>query len=275
MVPPLNDQQLERYSRQIILDEIGEEGQQRLLGAKVLVIGAGGLGSPVLLYLAAAGIGQLGVVDDDVVDRSNLQRQIIHTTARIGQNKAYSAAQTLGSLNPDIQLHIHPERITAANIRPIFSPYDLIIDGSDNFPTRYLVHDVCFFLKKPLLSAALLRFEGQITTWKGYLGHPHPCYRCLFPEAPATGTVPRCQTAGILGSVAATLGSMLATETVKEILGLGTNLSGLMLLYNALEPSFQQIRLEKQSSCRFCNHPQSWENILKEEKQRIDGCQIP
>lgn len=274
MTLSLNDQQLERYSRQIILDEIGEEGQQKLLEAKVLVIGAGGLGSPVLLYLAAAGIGQLGILDDDMVDRSNLQRQIIHTTARIGQNKAYSAAQTLSFLNPDVQLHIYPERLTAQNIQSLFSSYDLIIDGSDNFPTRYLVHDVCFLLKKPLLSAALLRFEGQITTWKGYLGHPHPCYRCLFAEPPASGTVPRCQTAGILGSVAATLGSMLATETVKEILGLGMSLSGQMLLYDALQPSLQKIHLEKLLSCRFCNYPQTWENILKPEKQWIDGCQI-
>ena len=273
MISLLTDHQLERYSRQIILDEVGEDGQIKLLNSKILVIGAGGLGSPVLMYLTAAGIGAIGIIDDDTVDVSNLQRQIIHHHSRLGQNKAYSAAQSLNQLNPENLLRIYPQRLDKQNIVSILSDYDLIIDGSDNFPTRYLVHDCCFLLKKPLMSAALLRFEGQISTFKGYLGAPHPCYRCVFPEPPQAGSVPRCQTAGILGSVAGTMGTFLVTETLKEILGIGHGLSGQMLLYDALDQTLNRIAITKQLNCPFCSKPRSLSDLVQHDEV-IDSCQI-
>jgi molybdopterin/thiamine biosynthesis adenylyltransferase len=248
----LSDAQFERYARHLVLEEVGEEGQQKLLGAKVLVVGAGGLGSPLLLYLAAAGIGTLGIVDDDVVDLSNLQRQIIHPTESIGVPKVESARQTLRHVNPEVKVVLHAERLGDSNARALVDAYDLVADGSDNFATRYLLNDTCFRARKPLVGAALAPFEGQLSTFKAYLGPPHPCYRCLFREPPPPDSVPRCETAGILGAIAGVMGTLQATEVLKEILGLGESLSGSLLIYDALRAGFQKIKLPRDPDCPTC-----------------------
>jgi adenylyltransferase/sulfurtransferase len=252
MEDELTDAQFHRYARHLILDEIGEAGQARLLAARVLVIGAGGLGAPVLLYLAAAGVGTLGIVDDDIVELSNLQRQVIHTTARLGTRKTESAAATLRALDPAITLELHAERLTEANVDRLIAGYDLVADGSDNFPTRYLVNDACVRAGKIFVSGALLRFEGQLSVFKPHAGPAHPCYRCLFPEPPAAGSTPRCEEAGILGAVAGVVGTLQATEIVKEILGLGTSLSGTLLMYDALGSSFYRIAIPRDPDCQVC-----------------------
>ena len=250
MAAELDDDQLERYARHVILDEVGEEGQLKLLQAKVLVIGAGGLGAPVLMYLAAAGIGTIGVVDFDTVDLSNLQRQIIHSTDEIGQPKTRSAAERIETLNPEINVIEHRVRLAPGNAEELFSQYDLIVDGSDNFSSRYLANETCVKLKKPLVSAALVRFEGQLSTYK-----PHetgPCYRCLFPEPPDPALVPRCDTVGIFGAVAGVMGSLQATEVLKEILGLGTSLAGQLLLFDSLDQTFRKIKAARDPNCPVC-----------------------
>ena len=248
----LSDAQVERYARHLILDEIGEAGQERLLAARVLVVGAGGLGAPLLLYLAAAGVGTLGVVDDDVVDLSNLQRQVIHTTARIGAAKVASAEATLAALDPAIRLETHQTRLTAENVDRLVGAYDLVADGSDNFATRYLVNDACVRARKTFVSGALLRFEGQLATFKPHAGPEHPCYRCLFPEPPPPGSTPRCEEAGILGVVAGVVGTLQATEVLKEIIGLADSLSGSLLIYDALATSFYRVRVKRDPSCPVC-----------------------
>jgi adenylyltransferase/sulfurtransferase len=248
----LSDAQFERYARHLVLEEVGEEGQQKLLGAKVLVVGAGGLGSPLLLYLAAAGIGTLGIVDDDVVDLSNLQRQIVHPTESIGLPKVESARQTPWHVNPEVKVVLHAERLGDSNARALVDAYDLVADGSDNFATRYLLNDTCFHARKPLVGAALAPFEGQLSTFKAYLGPPHPCYRCLFREPPPPDSVPRCETAGILGAIAGVMGTLQATEVLKEILGLGESLSGSLLIYDALRGGFQKIKLPRDPDCPTC-----------------------
>lgn len=248
----LSDQQLERYARHVVLDEVGEEGQLRLLQAKVLVIGAGGLGAPLALYLAAAGIGTIGIVDDDTVDLSNLQRQIIHGTPDIGRAKVDSAADTIAQLNPEIRVIRHQQRLTADNGAALIADYDLIADGSDNFRTRYLLNDLCIAAGKTLVSAALLRFDGQLSTFKSHLGEPHPCYRCLFADEPPADLIPRCETAGIFGAVAGVMGSLQATEILKEILGLGDSLSGQLLIYDALSAAFHKIRVKRRADCPSC-----------------------
>ena len=248
----LSDAQFERYARHLVLEEVGEEGQQKLLGAKVLVVGAGGLGSPLLLYLAAAGIGTLGIVDDDVVDLSNLQRQIIHPTESIGSLKVESARNTLRHVNPEVKVVLHAERLGDSNARALVDAYDLVADGSDNFATRYLLNDTCFRARKPLVGAALAPFEGQLSTFKAYLGPPHPCYRCLFREPPPPDSVPRCETAGILGAIAGVMGTLQATEVLKEILGIGESLSGSLLIYDALRAGFQKIKLPRDPDCPTC-----------------------
>ena len=248
----LSDAQFERYARHLVLDEVGEEGQQKLLAAKVLVVGAGGLGSPLLLYLAAAGIGTIGIVDDDAVDLSNLQRQIVHATESIGRPKVESARQTLRHINPEVKVVLHRERLGEGNAAPLVGAYDLVADGSDNFATRYLLNDMCFRLRKPLVGAALAPFEGQLSTFKAYLGPPHPCYRCLFREPPPPDSVPRCETAGILGAIAGVMGTLQATEVLKEILGLGESLSGNLLIYDALRAGFQKIKLPRDPDCPTC-----------------------
>ena len=248
----LTDLQLERYARHVVLDEVGEDGQLRLLDAKVLVIGAGGLGAPAALYLAAAGIGTLGLIDDDTVDLSNLQRQIVHGTADIGRPKVDSATDTLRRLNPEIRLLTHRARLTPENGAAIIADYDIIADGSDNFRTRYLLNDLCIAGRKTLVSAALLRFDGQLSTYKAHLGDPHPCYRCLFPEEPPADLIPRCETAGIFGAVAGVMGSLQATEVLKEALGLGDSLSGELLIYDGLSTTFRKIRVKRRADCPSC-----------------------
>ncbi|MGO8917186.1 MAG: HesA/MoeB/ThiF family protein [Stellaceae bacterium] len=249
---PLTDAQFERYARHLILDEVGEAGQAVLMGARVLVVGAGGLGSPLLLYLAAAGIGTLGVVDDDTVDLSNLQRQIVHPTARIGVAKVESARETLAAINPEVRVETHAVRLEPANAAALVRRYDIVADGSDNFATRYLLNDVCYVEGRTLVAAALSPFDGQLSTFKAHLGPPHPCYRCLFREPPPPDLVPRCETAGILGAVAGVIGTLQATEVLKELLGLGESLSGQLLMYDALRAGFHKIKLPRDPDCPTC-----------------------
>jgi molybdopterin-synthase adenylyltransferase len=248
----LTDRQFERYARHLILDEVGEEGQARLMAARVLVVGAGGLGSPLLLYLAAAGVGTLGIVDNDAVDLSNLQRQIVHPTSRIGMAKVESAERTLAEINPEVAVETHRARLDESNAAAIVGAYDLVADGSDNFATRYLLNDLCHRLGKTLVAAALSPFEGQLSTFKSYRGPPHPCYRCLFREPPPPDAVPRCEEAGILGAVAGVIGTLQATEVLKELLGLGDSLSGHVVLYDALRTDFHRIRLPRDPECPTC-----------------------
>ncbi len=232
------DEELERYSRHIILHDVGGGGQQKLKNARVLVIGAGGLGSPLLIYLAAAGIGRLGIIDDDTVSLSNLQRQVIHSTKTIGAPKVKSAAAMLKSLNPHVEVIEHNERFSPDNAMHLLEDYDIIADGCDNFATRFLVNDACFFARKPLVSAAVAQFEGQIATYKAYEkapdGTPNPSYRCLLAKAPPPGAVPSCEEAGVLGVLTGIIGTMQALEVIKEILGIGESLVGKLLIYDAL-----------------------------------------
>ncbi|HEX4193643.1 MAG TPA: molybdopterin-synthase adenylyltransferase MoeB [Stellaceae bacterium] len=248
----LSEAQFERYARHLVLDEVGEEGQQKLLQSRVLVIGAGGLGSPLLLYLAAAGVGALGVVDNDSVDLSNLQRQIVHATESIGMPKVESARRTLAQINPEVKIETHALRLDDSNAADLIKQYDIVADGSDNFATRYLLNDLCYRLKKPLVGAALSPFDGQLSTFKAYLGPPHPCYRCLFREAPPPDSVPRCETAGILGAIAGVMGTLQATEVLKELLGIGESLSGTLLVYDALRAGFHSIKLPRDPDCPTC-----------------------
>ncbi len=249
---PLSDAQFQRYARHLILDEVGEEGQAKLLNARVLVVGAGGLGSPVLMYLAAAGVGTLGIIDDDRVDLPNLQRQIVHATSSVGSLKTASAARTLAALNPDVRTELHPVRLDESNARDIVARYDLVADGSDNFATRYLLNDLCYRLRKTLVGAALSPFDGQLSTFKAYLGPPHPCYRCLFREAPPPDSIPRCETAGILGAIAGVMGTLQAVEVLKEILGIGISLSGTLLMYDSLAADLQRIEIARDPDCPTC-----------------------
>jgi len=251
----LSEAQLRRYARHLILDEVGEEGQARLLASRELVVGAGGLGSPVLLYLAAAGVGTLGIVDDDRVDMTNLQRQIVHATERVGALKVESARATLASLNPEVRVEIHAARLAPDNAAALIGRYDLVADGSDNFATRYLLTDWCHRLQKPLVAAALSPFEGQLSTFRSYLGAGHPCYRCLFRDPPPPDLVPRCEQAGILGAVAGVLGTLQAMEVLKELLGLGESLDGRLLIYDALAARFHTIRITKDADCPSCTAP--------------------
>lgn len=248
----LTDAQFERYARHLILDEVGEEGQEKLMASRVLVVGAGGLGSPLLLYLAAAGIGTLGIVDDDTVDLSNLQRQIVHPTSRIGDAKVESARDAIAAINPEIAVETHKLRLEDGNAAALVRGYDLVVDGSDNFATRYLLNDVCFAERRTLVAAALSPFDGQLSTYKAHLGPPHPCYRCLFREPPPPDLVPRCETAGILGAVAGVIGTLQATEVLKELLGIGESLSGQLLMYDALRAGFHKITLPRDPDCPTC-----------------------
>ena len=246
------DDQIQRYARHIILPEIGGTGQAKLLEARVLVVGAGGLGAPVLLYLAAAGIGTIGVIDDDTVDLSNLQRQVIHDTGTIGVAKVDSAASRISAVNPDVTVERHPVRLTAENAMDLIAGYDIVADGSDNFLTRYLVNDACYLAGKPLVSAAMLRFDGQISTFRAHEGPPHPCYRCVFPEAPPPGTIPSCSEAGVLGALAGLVGSMQAVEVVKEVLGIGDSLSGRLMMIESLASAFRTLKVPRDPDCALC-----------------------
>ena len=251
-----SDAQIDRYARHLVLPEVGEDGQAKLLHSSVLVIGAGGLGSPLLLYLAAAGVGRLGVVDDDVVDLSNLQRQVVHDTSNIGLDKTISAKARLAEINPEVRVVPHRTRVTRETVMDLVSGYDLVADGSDNFPTRYLMNDACYLAGKTLVSAAIMRFDGQLTTFKAHQRsadqpEAHPCYRCLFgdqPEDPKES----CADVGVLGALAGTLGAMQATEVIKELLGVGDSLSGALLLYDALGATFRKIKAKADPACRLC-----------------------
>lgn len=246
------EEQIQRYARHILLPEVGGLGQERLLGARVLVVGAGGLGAPLLLYLAAAGIGTLGIVDHDRVDLSNLQRQVIHDMGSVGRPKVESAAVRIRAINPDVRVEAHEARIDAANALDLVSRYDVVADGTDNFATRYLLNDACYLAGRTLVSAAMLRFDGQLSTFKAHLGAPHPCYRCVFREPPPPGLVPSCSEAGVLGALAGLVGSLQATEVLKEVLGIGEGLSGRLLLVDALASSFQRISIPRDPGCPLC-----------------------
>jgi len=241
----LTQDEIERYRRHLVLKEIGGEGQQRLKAARVLVVGAGGLGSPLILYLAAAGIGTIGIIDDDRVSLDNLQRQIVHDTKTIGRSKTKSAALTIERLNPHVTARLYTTRLVPENALDIVRGFDIVADGSDNFATRYLVNDACYFAKLPLVTAAVGPFDGQLTTFRAFEmdedGNPRPSYRCLFPEAPPAGTVPPCSEAGILGAVAGVIGCLQAVEVVKELLGVGDSLVGRLLLYDALQARFSTV----------------------------------
>ena len=245
------DEQIERYARHLVLPEIGEEGQARLLNARVLVIGAGGLGSPLLLYLAAAGIGTLGVVDDDAVDLSNLQRQVLHDTSAVGRAKVESARARLAEINPDVTVEAHQTRIASGTVMDLVKDYDLVADGSDNFPTRYLLNDACYLAGKTLVSAAILRFDGQLSTFKAHEDKDLPCYRCLFGDQP-DATKDSCADVGVLGALAGTLGSLQAIEVVKELLGVGETMAGRLLLYDALGTSFRVVAVKADPACPLC-----------------------
>jgi molybdopterin/thiamine biosynthesis adenylyltransferase len=244
------EEEIQRYSRHILLQEVGGIGQAKLKAARVLVIGAGGLGSPLVLYLAAAGIGTIGIVDDDVVDLSNLQRQVAHTTDRIGAGKVASASAAATAINPDLKVEAHPVRLDAENALDLIGRYDIVCDGTDNFGTRFLVADACALAKRTLVSAAVLRFEGQLSTFKPHEGGP--CYRCLYPEAPPPGTVPTCSEAGVLGAVTGVMGTLQATEVLKEVLGIGDTMSGRLLVWDALATRFRNITLRPDPSCALC-----------------------
>lgn len=246
----LTDSQIQRYSRHIILNEVGGKGQKKLSQAKVLLIGAGGLGSPAALYLAAAGIGTIGLVDGDVVDLSNLQRQIMHSTATLGQPKVESGKKMLSAINPEITVNAYHQLVDADNILPLISQYDIVLDGSDNFSTRFLVNDACFFARKTLISASMFRFEGQLTTIKPHAGYP--CYRCLYPEPPPAGLVPNCQEAGVLGVLAGTMGILQASEAVKEVLGIGETIADKLVIYDALDMKFRKVGRPKDPACPLC-----------------------
>ena len=256
----LNAEQRERYSRHLLLPEVGPDGQQKLLDAKVLLLGAGGLGSPAALYLAAAGIGTLGIVDDDAVDVSNLQRQVIHSSDRIGVAKVDSAEQTITALNPDVKVVKYPVRLGADNIMEILPGYDVIVDGLDNFPTRYLLNDACVLLKKPNVYGSIFRFDGQASVFFP----PHgPCYRCLFPVPPPAELAPSCGANGVLGVLPGTMGLLQATEVIKLILGEGDPLIGRLLMYDALAATFDEVRVRRDPDCPICSrHP---EEIADEE----------
>lgn len=266
----LTPDQRRRYSRHLLIPEVGEEGQRKLLDAKVLMIGAGGLGSPAALYLAAAGVGTMGIIDADVVDDSNLQRQVIHTTDRLGLPKVESARIGIQALNPDVNVIKHEVRLDKENALEIFSQYDVILDGTDNFATRYLINDACVLLNKPNAHGSIFRFEGQATTFVPYEG---PCYRCLFPTPPPPELAPSCAEAGVLGLLPGTIGIIQATEVAKLILGIGTPLVGRLLTYDALEMEFRELRLSRDPGCPMCGlgAPTSLEDIEYTDV----GCLIP
>jgi sulfur-carrier protein adenylyltransferase/sulfurtransferase len=256
----LTKEQRDRYSRHLLLPEVGVEGQQKLLDAKVLLLGAGGLGSPAALYLAAAGVGTLGIVDDDEVDLSNLQRQVIHTTDRIGVPKVDSAEETISAINPDVDVVKHPVRLDASNVIELIEPYDIVVDGLDNFPTRYLLNDASVRLRKPVVSASILGFDGQLSVFQPYEG---PCYRCLYPAPPPAELAPSCGANGVLGVLPGTMGLLQATEVVKLVLDQGDPLIGRLLLYEALGATFTELKVRRDPECPICSRDP--ESITDEE----------
>jgi molybdopterin/thiamine biosynthesis adenylyltransferase len=260
-----NEDQVQRYSRHIILPNIGGAGQRKLLDSKVLVIGAGGLGSPILLYLAAAGIGTIGIVDFDKVDTSNLQRQILHTDADVDRPKVASALDHLRALNPTIELIGYDTMLSSDNVMEIMEPYDLVIDGTDNFPVRYLVNDATQFLGKPLVYGSIYQFEGQATVFMPGQEAPAPCYRCLFPAPPPPGTVPSCAEGGVFGVLPGVIGAIQATEAIKIITGEGEPLIGRLLLYDALHMDFQEVKIRWDADCPVCGKDPSITELIDYE----------
>jgi thiazole biosynthesis adenylyltransferase ThiF len=263
---PLTDEQIERYSRHIILKEVGAKGQKKLLEAKVLIIGAGGLGAPVAMYLAAAGIGTIGIVDADEVDLSNLQRQIIHGTEDIGKAKVKSAKETMNKMNPDVTVNTYRMFVTSENIRELIRDYDFIIDGTDNFPAKFLINDACVMEKKPFCHAGIIRFKGQLMT---YVPGQGPCYRCVFKNPPPKDAVPTCKQAGVIGAMGGVIGSLQAMEAIKYIIGKGELLTGYLLTYDALTMEFHKIKLPKDThNCPVCgDHPTITELIDYEQAE--------
>jgi adenylyltransferase/sulfurtransferase len=266
----LTEEQRIRYSRHTLLNEVGDAGQIKLLESKVLLIGAGGLGSPAALYLAAAGVGTIGIVDFDTVDQSNLQRQILHGMKDVGRPKVESAADRLGDLNPDVKVIPHREPITSDNALEIIKGYDIVLNGSDNFPTRYLVNDACQFLGKPLVDASIFMFEGQVTVYmpenNAYGYEAGPCYRCLYPDPPPPGEVPSCAEAGVLGVLPGIVGSIQAVEAIKLIIGKGDPLIGRLLMIDTLDMSFRTLRIQRNEECPVCGtHPTVTELIDYEQ----------
>jgi sulfur-carrier protein adenylyltransferase/sulfurtransferase len=257
--PALTVDEVRRYSRHLIIPDVAMAGQQRLMNAKVLCVGAGGLGSPALMYLAAAGIGTLGIVEFDVVDESNLQRQIIHGQSDIGKSKAQSAKAKIAEINPNVEVITHEMRLDNSNVMEIFSQYDIIVDGTDNFATRYLVNDACVLLKKPYVWGSIYRFDGQASVFWAEYG---PCYRCLYPEPPPPGMVPSCAEGGVLGVLCATIGSIQTTEAIKVLTGIGDPLIGSLMIYDALEMSFRKIKVRKDPNCPLCSDKPSQTQLL-------------
>lgn len=275
MTLDFTEQQIQRYARHILLPHVGGQGQEKLLNAKVLVVGAGGLGSPVLMYLAAAGVGTIGVIDDDNVELSNLQRQIAHTTERVGQPKVDSAALSLKAINPDVNVIAYKHRFGPANALDLIAEYDLVTDGSDNFATRFLVNDAAYFARRPLVTGAILRFDGQVATFKNFPGGGHedgPCYRCIFREPPPPGQIPTCSEAGVLGALCGTVGSLQATEILKELLGIGETLSGSLLVYDALATQFRKIKVKRDPGCPLCGDAPTIKDLSIHDPEAELGC---
>jgi adenylyltransferase/sulfurtransferase len=260
--PPLTAEQYARYRRHLTLPELGLEGQQRLLAGSVLLIGAGGLGCPTALYLAAAGVGQIGLVDDDTVSASNLQRQILYSTHDLGRSKVEVARERLVALNPDVRVDVFPSRLDSKNALELFADYDVIVDGTDNFPTRYLTNDACVLLGKPNVYGSIFRFEGQASVFDARRG---PCYRCLYPEPPPPGAVPSCAEGGVLGILPGTIAMVQATETLKLLTGIGSSLLGRLLHYDALEMSFREFRLQKDPACPICGETPEIRSLIDYE----------
>jgi len=257
--PALTVDEVRRYSRHLIIPDVAMAGQQRLMNAKVLCVGAGGLGSPALMYLAAAGVGTIGIVEFDTVDESNLQRQIIHGQSDIGKSKAQSAKEKISVINPYVQVVTHEVRLDNSNVKEIFSQYDIIVDGTDNFATRYLVNDACVLLKKPYVWGSIYRFDGQASVFWAEYG---PCYRCLYPEPPPPGMVPSCAEGGVLGVLCATIGSIQTTEAIKVITGVGEPMIGSLMIYDALEMSFRKIKVRKDPNCPLCGDNPTQSDLL-------------
>src|SRR5213080_3287103 len=256
----LSNDEIRRYSRHLILPEVGLSGQKKICSTSVLCIGAGGLGSPIAMYLAAAGIGKLGILDFDSVDFSNLQRQIIHGTADVGRPKTQSARETINAINPNVEVVIHNTRITSENALDLIRPYDIVVDGTDNFPTRYLTNDACVLLKKPNVYGSIFRFEGQASVFAPHLGGP--CYRCLYPEPPPPGMVPSCAEGGVLGVLPGIIGTIQATEILKLALGKGSSLIGRLLLFNALDMKFRELKLRRDLECPICGENPSIKQLI-------------
>ena len=271
---PFTDRQLERYARHIVLPEVGGIGQAKLMRARVLVIGAGGLGAPLILYLAAAGVGTLGIADHDRVSLSNLQRQVIHKTSAVGQPKTESAREAVSQVNPEVTVRAHALRVAADNVLELIAGYDVVADGSDNFATRFLLNDACYFAKKTLVSAAILRFDGQLSTFKAYLpGEDNPCYRCIFREPPPPGLVPSCAEGGVLGAIAGVMGSLQATEVLKECLGQGESLSGTLVIYDALHTEFRKVRVRRDPACPLCGAHPTIRNLSIHARAEAEVCE--